>query len=671
MKVQCLDRQGSPQNCFLLKLRQLTILVNCPLQITSIFPTAQERNEELNDAQSQVTDFAAVLTSYIERRKMLLDDMIDQSASVNEATCIFRIPDLSLVDVHTIDCVLLTTSKHMLGLPFLTEYLGYKGRILATECAIEFASQLMEELILYHGQTTSTAFPQGSSVANPTTHDMLSNDGWRSIYTLRDARSCINKIQAVRFRENITLFSTMRMIPYSSGYALGGANWSLEAGYEKVAILSSTSLSTDVHPAPCDTSILHDARLVIFSDLVNNGQTPDTEQDLMESTAAAKNKLFAYVGRAIRSRHNVIFSISTSGIVFDLIAELRQYLATIGVEIGSEDASQLSLYMASPVADKSLQYSNICGEWMTDQHQDMMYLPEEPLIHGELLAKGGLQVIKSMDSSMIGQTKLREPCIVFTGDYHNSSRGPVKWFLNRWKSSSFNLCVFVEPDSPPLDVIYQSLPKDCEMTVLRLPIDNRLTLTQAQELLRQHCKISKENSAYALFPSTQGPAEWTVHDNMKWRSYECGEVISVDLQHRWERIAVTEKLAKSITLKRYPLEEGKFYAPFSGLLSLHDNHLELTPVTTLRHQEFIALHRERTLLSQPKVKSLVDRLNQHGISSSALNIRMEDTTVIIELPSHLHASISIGQDTTRIEAADEKMRALLRDVVLHDTVEMA
>lgn len=80
---------------------------------------------------------------------------------------------------------------------------------------------------------------------------------------------------------------------------------------------------------------------------------------------------------------------------------------------------------------------------MTDQHQDMMYLPEEPLIHGELLAKGGLQVIKSMDASIIGNQKIKEPCIVFTGDYHNVSKGPVKWFLNRWKRSSFNLCIFV------------------------------------------------------------------------------------------------------------------------------------------------------------------------------------------------------------------------------------
>jgi integrator complex subunit 9 len=46
-----------------------------------------------------------------------------------------------------------------------------------------------------------------------------------------------------------------------------------------------------------------------------------------------------------------------------LIPEIRQYLATMGIEVGSEDQSQLTMYMASPVADKSLQYSNICGEW--------------------------------------------------------------------------------------------------------------------------------------------------------------------------------------------------------------------------------------------------------------------------------------------------------------------
>lgn len=57
-----------------------------------------------------------------------------------------------------------------------------------------FDSQIMEEMILYHGRITSSSIREAPSA---------SNDGWRSIYTLRDAKSCVNKIQAVRYRENI------------------------------------------------------------------------------------------------------------------------------------------------------------------------------------------------------------------------------------------------------------------------------------------------------------------------------------------------------------------------------------------------------------------------------------------------------------------------------------
>ncbi|CAO3669058.1 unnamed protein product [Umbelopsis ramanniana] len=659
-----------PQNCFLIKLRQLTILVNCPLVIGSLLPTNQHDHDQQQEAQTQIPDFAAVLSSYVERQKMLMEDSVSQLNMPIEATCVFSIPDLSLVDIHAIDCVLLTGTKHMLGLPFLTEYLGYKGRILATESSIEFASQLMEELVLYHGRTTSSASRDTLSTSMANTGSSVSDDGWRSIYTLRDARSCVNKIQAVRFRENITLFSTMRIIPYSAGHSLGSANWSLEAGYEKVAILSSTSLSTDTHPAPCDFGVLTDAKVVIFSDLVNNGNDDGTTQDEVESLSASKNKLFSYVGRAVRSRHNVVFPLCTSGIVYDLIPEIRQYLATMGIEVGSEDQSQLTMYMASPVADKSLQYSNICGEWMTDQHQDMMYVPEEPLIHGELLAKGGLQVIKSNDASMIGKQKIKEPCIIFTGDYRNLSKGPVKWFINRWKSSSLNVCIFIEPDTPPLNVLAQSMPRNSELTLLRIPIDHRLTLNQAHELLQRHCAHTT-STVHVLFPKLQGPNEWTTYGNMKWKTYESGEVITIDLQHQWERIAVTEKLAKSMAIRPFPLDEGKFYAPFSGILSLHDNRLELSPLLSVRHHELIELHKKRTLFSEPRMKQLVDRLNELGIPSSSLDIKVGETSVIVQLPSDMNARIIISHQSTRIEASDEKTRSFLRDVVLHNIVELA
>lgn len=80
------------------------------------------------------------------------------------------------------------------------------------------------------------------------------------------------------------------------------------------------------------------------------------------------------------------------------------------------------------------------------------------------------------------------------------------------------------------------------MTILHLPIDHRLRLNQARDLLRQHCKSTSNDPIHVLFPSSQGPAEWTLVQDMKWRSYESGEIISVDLQHKWERVAVTEKV---------------------------------------------------------------------------------------------------------------------------------
>jgi hypothetical protein len=62
---------------------------------------------------------------------------------------------------------------------------------------------------------------------------------------------------------------------------------------------------------------------------------------------------------------------------------------------------------------------------------------------------------------------------------------------------------------------------------------------------------------------------------------------------------------------------------------------------------------------------------QHGISSSALNVYMEGSTTIIQLPLDLSARILVDDHTTHIETADEKIRAFLRDVVLHDIVQLA
>jgi hypothetical protein len=62
---------------------------------------------------------------------------------------------------------------------------------------------------------------------------------------------------------------------------------------------------------------------------------------------------------------------------------------------------------------------------------------------------------------------------------------------------------------------------------------------------------------------------------------------------------------------------------------------------------------------------------QHGIASSSLTVNVDGQKIIIQLPMDMNARILIANQNTQIEAADEKTRALLRDVVLHDIVELA
>ena len=50
----------------------------------------------------------------------------------------FKLPDLSGIDLKSVDVVLISNFNHMLSLPYLTEFTDFQGRIFATEPTIEF-----------------------------------------------------------------------------------------------------------------------------------------------------------------------------------------------------------------------------------------------------------------------------------------------------------------------------------------------------------------------------------------------------------------------------------------------------------------------------------------------------------------------------------------------------
>ena len=64
--------------------------------------------------------------------------------------------------------------------------------------------------------------------------------------------------------------------------------------------------------------------------------------------------LISYIllANTLKNKGNVLFPCSMDGIILDF---LSQHLKVMGLRI--------PLYAVSPIAEESLKYSNICGEW--------------------------------------------------------------------------------------------------------------------------------------------------------------------------------------------------------------------------------------------------------------------------------------------------------------------
>lgn len=236
------------------------------------------------------------------------------------------------------------------------------------------------------------------------------------------------------------------------------------------------------------------------------------------------------------------------GILFDLIGEIEEYFKSLGKEIGHE-RHQTPIYVVNPIADQSLKYANICGEWMNAGRQDLLYLPQMPLSHGELMTTGAVETLVSLEASVLSETSIREPCIVFTGDSTCITKGPLMWFLNYWGHSELNTCIFIDPNSP--HDIQHDIPPNCKMNFIRLPLDTRLKLEDVPSILNAHWQHHVgSNVRHLLIPGIKG-AELVKQEQSQGTHvhiYDQGAVVSIDVNRDWERVSVSEKVNYTHTL---------------------------------------------------------------------------------------------------------------------------
>lgn len=278
---------------------------------------------------------------------------------------------------------------------------------------------------------------------------------------------------------------------------------------------------------------------------------------------------------------NVLIPCYPSDVIYDLFECITMYLERNG--LGS-----FPIYFISPVAENSLAYSNILAEWLSDNKQSRVYIPEglfphpptvpigtklfalhspptvEPFPHAQYVRSGRIKHFSSLSDEAFN-SEYRTPCVVFTG--HPSLRfGDAVHLIQMWGASANNLILFtgngchylhctsiqlhnlffvlfslVEPDFPYVEALapYQPL----AMKAIYCPIDTGFNFIQANKVIRDL------NPANLLLPhnytsgsiSGRNP-EFAIEADCKMYPYKRRDEIKLPIQCKYERLYIDSEV---------------------------------------------------------------------------------------------------------------------------------
>uniref|UniRef100_A0A8C3L3D8 Integrator complex subunit 9 n=2 Tax=Chrysolophus pictus TaxID=9089 RepID=A0A8C3L3D8_CHRPC len=424
--------------CNVLKFKSTTIMLDCGLDMTStlnFLPLPLVQSPRLSKLPGLVLKDGSTFLDK-ELKECSGHVFVD---SVPE----FCLPETELLDLSTVDVILISNYHCMMALPYITEYTGFTGTVYATEPTVQIGRLLMEELVnsierVPKAQSASTWKNKEVQRLLPAPlKDAVEVSMWRKCYTMPEVNAALSKIQLVGYSQKIELFGAVQVTPLSSGYALGSSNWIIQSHYEKVSYVSGSSLLT-THPQPMDQASLKNSDVLILTGLT---QIPTANPDGMVGEFCSN------LGR----------SLSEVLCVFYHLLDLPWQNIT---SRGESENVRCSFEKPEKLHEKFVM-SEFLFLFQLIQTNKLKHYPS---IHGDF------------------SNDFKQPCVIFTG--HPSLRfGDVVHFMELWGKSSLNTVIFTEPDFSYLDALapYQPLAMKC----VYCPIDTRLNFIQVSKLLKE------------------------------------------------------------------------------------------------------------------------------------------------------------------------------------------
>ncbi|KAJ1985420.1 Integrator complex subunit 9 [Dimargaris verticillata] len=536
----------------------------------------------------------------------------------------------------------------MLALPFITEYTEFAGQVYFTEAGLVFGRCALEEMLAYQNEPVELGSVASTSTASSIPQTTLPSTVPSLPYTHKDIHRTLEKIQGLRYRESQSPLPSVRVTPYSSGFALGSANWVVEVEGQHLTLLSNASLLTGTHPSEFDWQVVeHADALVVTGDFKDQGPPALPLAQRFGQIASA-------VVATLKRKGNVLLPCHIMGPMFDILEHIAVALDASGLD-------QTRMYAISPVADRALLYSNIMGEWMCQGKQALIYLPEAPLTQDELISTRRLQYHAKLAD--IELKSYQEPCVILAG-HPSLGLGAAPLLLQRWGESDRNSVIVTDAetdvyrcwqDMKQRDLVTQSIPR-CQ--VHTIPIDTNLQLhdlvgivqttraktvvvpSSAEPYLRRHARLGANQ--LLLTHSYLEPVEW----------------LHAVPQHR--TVFLAEQAAQTAPVYHI---NGKAVVRIQGCLRAERDGLWIKSPPALKQP---AAKSKRMLCGQ----LLIDRL-QHGLEKgnqqdrdlSLISVthptRNEVVFNVVSTNRNATATISCRNGTTKVVCDSEALRRTL------------
>ncbi|XP_023641133.1 integrator complex subunit 9 isoform X2 [Capsella rubella] len=685
MKLTCLSKGDGfyYPPCHMLNLCGFRILIDCPLDLSAITIFSPVPYDVGFEASEYLSDVPLDAHNPIQK-KQKLERQLTPADLVCAEPWYKTVKALHLWEASLIDIVLISNPMGLLGLPFLTQNPGFCAKIYMTEATAKIGQLMMQDLVSMHNEFRCFHGP-GYSCFPGWIKDLDSEEvpaslkkvvfgesgddlgSWMRLYSLDDIESCMKKVQAVKFAEEVCYNGTLIIKALSSGLDIGACNWLINGPNGSLSYMSS-SICVSHHAKSFDFHGLKGTDVLIYSDLsclqsaevTENGcVSPDLDNNYLSTISDKKDDDLAAsllnTEDSLEEMEKLAFVCSCAAESADAGGSTLITITRIGIvlqllELMSNSLESLSLkvpvFVISSVAEELLAYTNTIPEWLCEQRQEKLISGEPSFGHLKFIKDKKIHLFPAIHSPNL-ITSWQEPCIVFAP--HWSLRlGPSVQLLQRWRGDPKSLLVLEGGLSSGLGL----LPfRPIAMKILQCSFLSGIRLQKLPTL------FSVLQQKIVLIPDA-------VNQRINLAEMKTSSILnySENKTLRVPRIAdnpsveITTDLASKFSWKKLRHRENFGIARLKGELLMEDGKHRL--VTGLEQEESSGKARPLRHWGSVAPESLLDALLKMGIKGSIEHSTRDNDTKdnsVIHIANPNRGLVETSEIGTAIIAEDENV----------------